>query len=97
MEKATVTLTFRVSQEKLSTGETVYVGHCKELDIASDGLTQEEAESNILEAVTLWFETASQKEVMSKIKRLQNPRRSITYTTKVEVPTYGQAAAVIRR
>jgi predicted RNase H-like HicB family nuclease len=35
-----------------------YFSHCPELDIASQGMTIEEAESNLYEAVELFIETA---------------------------------------
>ena len=38
-------------------GET-FSSLCTELDVASEGLTSEEAASNLLEAVTLYLETA---------------------------------------
>lgn len=40
-----------------------YVSLCPELDIASQGRTVEEAGSNLQEAIELFFETASEKEI----------------------------------
>lgn len=40
-----------------------YVSHCLDYDIASQGKTREEAKNNILEAVSLFLECASQDEV----------------------------------
>ena len=40
-----------------------FVSLCPELDIASQGSTIEEARANLIEALTLFFETASPSEV----------------------------------
>lgn len=44
-----------------------YVSHCPELDIASQGHTIEEARSNLVEALELFFETASKQEVSERL------------------------------
>ena len=41
-----------------------YVSHCKDLEIASQGETIEEAQKNLEEAIRLFFEVASYTEVM---------------------------------
>jgi predicted RNase H-like HicB family nuclease len=45
-----------------------YVSLCPELDIASQGLTIEEAKQNLVEAIELFLEVADSSEI---IKRLQ--------------------------
>ncbi len=40
-----------------------YVSFCPELDIASQGDTVEEARKNLIEALELFFETASPSEI----------------------------------
>jgi predicted RNase H-like HicB family nuclease len=40
-----------------------YVSMCPDLDIASQGMTVDEARKNLAEAVTLFFETADQSEI----------------------------------
>ena len=40
-----------------------FVALCPELDIACDGASIEEARTNLIEALTLFFETASPSEV----------------------------------
>ena len=40
-----------------------FVSLCPELDIASQGSTIEEARANLIEALTLFFETASPSEI----------------------------------
>ena len=56
-----------------------YVAFCPELDIASQGGTIEEARANLVEALTLFFETAPESELKSRL-------RSEVFVTQVEVP-----------
>ncbi|MHC4974690.1 MAG: type II toxin-antitoxin system HicB family antitoxin [Planctomycetota bacterium] len=46
-----------------------YVALCPELDIASQGDTVENARANLVEALTLFFETADASEVDRRLKR----------------------------
>ena len=55
-----------------------YVSLCPELDIASQGATIEEARANLVEALTLFFETASPTEMQERM-------RSELLITQVEV------------
>jgi len=55
-----------------------YVAFCPELDIASQGDTIEEAKSNLVEAIELFFEAADPAEVQSRI-------RTDVFITRVEV------------
>lgn len=52
---------------------------CPELDIASQGISIEEARANRIEALTLFFETASASEVSRRF-------HSEVFVTHVEVP-----------
>jgi predicted RNase H-like HicB family nuclease len=56
-----------------------FVALCPEVDIASQGSTIEEARANLIEALTLFFETADEAEVS---RRLHNE----VFITQVEVP-----------
>jgi len=56
-----------------------FVALCPELDIASQGTSIEEARANLLEALTLFFETASPTEIARR------GRREV-FITQVEVP-----------
>ena len=47
--------------------ENQYVALCPELDIASQGGSVEEARANLVEALELFFETASPKEVEERL------------------------------
>jgi predicted RNase H-like HicB family nuclease len=55
-----------------------YVALCPELDIASQGDTVEEARSNLVEAIELFFETAESSEVQRRL-------HSEFFITRVEV------------
>ncbi len=55
-----------------------YVSLCPELDIASQGNTIEEARQNLREALELFFETASPKEIKTRM-------HEEVYVTRVEV------------
>lgn len=56
----------------------LYVAHCPELDIASQGGSVEEARANLVEALELFFEVASEDEVRERMK-------SEVYITQVDV------------
>jgi len=56
-----------------------FVALCPEFDIASDGASIEEARTNLIEALTLFFETASPSEVTRRF-------RNEVFVTQVEVP-----------
>ena len=56
-----------------------FVALCPDLDIASEGASIEEARTNLIEAITLFFETASPSEV---VRRFHNE----VFVTQVEVP-----------
>jgi predicted RNase H-like HicB family nuclease len=55
-----------------------YVALCPELDIASQGDTVEEARANLREALELFFETASEEEIRTRLP-------SEVYVTSLEV------------
>ena len=55
-----------------------YVSLCPELDVASQGETIEEARNNLLEALELFFESASLQEIDSRL-------HEEIYVTQLEV------------
>ena len=55
-----------------------YVALCPELDIASQGDTIEEARENLREALELFFETASPKEIQTRL-------HEEVYVTQLEI------------
>ena len=59
--------------------EDGFVSLCPELDIASQGASIEEARANLLEALTLFFETADPSEVSRRY-------HGEVLVTQVEVP-----------
>jgi predicted RNase H-like HicB family nuclease len=56
-----------------------FVALCPELDIASQGSTIEAARANLIEALTLFFQTASHQEIGQRL-------HSEVFVTQVEVP-----------
>jgi len=56
-----------------------FVALCPELDVASQGRSIEEARSNLVEALTLFFETADPSEIDRRF-------HSEIFVTQVEVP-----------
>ena len=58
--------------------EDGYVSLCPELDIASQGLTIEEAKQNLVEAIELFLEVADSCEVAKRLKKE-------TFITQLEV------------
>ncbi|HWE49719.1 MAG TPA: type II toxin-antitoxin system HicB family antitoxin [Bryobacteraceae bacterium] len=56
-----------------------FVALCPELDIASEGESIEEARANLVEALTLFFETASPSELARR-------HHNEVFVTQVEVP-----------
>jgi predicted RNase H-like HicB family nuclease len=55
-----------------------FVALCPELDIASEGASIEEARTNLVEALTLFFEAASASEIHRRF-------RNEVFVTQVEV------------
>jgi predicted RNase H-like HicB family nuclease len=56
-----------------------FVAPCPELDIASEGASIEEARANLIEALTLFFETASPAAIALRTN-------NEVFVTQVEVP-----------
>ena len=56
-----------------------FVSLCPELDIASQGVSIEEARANLIEALTLFFETADATEVTRRF-------HGEIFVTQVEIP-----------
>ena len=55
-----------------------YVSLCPQIDIASQGESVEQARQNLIEAIELFFETASPNEILTRAY-------SETYVTQIEV------------
>ena len=76
--------------------DDMYVAQCLEVPIASQGGSVEEAQHNLLEAFTLWLETASVNEI-DKCLPQSAYNGKVVFTTHLKVPYYGQAASAIGR
>jgi predicted RNase H-like HicB family nuclease len=59
--------------------DEAFVSLCPELDVASQGSSIEEATANLVEALSLFFETADPSEVARRF-------RGEVFVTQVEVP-----------
>ena len=59
--------------------DDAFVALCPELDVASQGTSIEEARANLIEALTLFFETASASEITRRF-------HDEVFVTHVEVP-----------
>ncbi|MGO8670112.1 MAG: type II toxin-antitoxin system HicB family antitoxin [Capsulimonadaceae bacterium] len=89
----TIELTIEIVKEELSTGEPVYVAAFREIDVASQGDTVEEARDNAIEAFELLVDTASESE-LERILPLPRPQSTAVFTARVEFP-YGNAHAFV--
>jgi predicted RNase H-like HicB family nuclease len=69
-----VTLTAIIERE-----DDGFMALCPEFDIASQGTSIEDARANLVEALTLFFETADPSEVTRRF-------RNEVFVTQVEVP-----------
>ena len=58
-----------------------YVSLCPQIDIASQGESVEEARNNLIEAIELFFETASPSEILTRAY-------SEIYVTQIEVAVW---------
>lgn len=47
--------------------DNMYISLCPELDIASQGATPDEAKANLVEAIELFYETASEAEISGRL------------------------------
>jgi predicted RNase H-like HicB family nuclease len=56
-----------------------FVALCPELEIAGEGGSIEEARTNLIEALTLFFESASESEIAGRVN-------NEVFVTQVEVP-----------
>lgn len=59
--------------------DNAYIALCPEVDVASQGDTIEEARANLIEALTLFFETADEREISRRV-------HADLFVTQVEVP-----------
>ena len=49
--------------------DDAFVALCPEFDVASQGMSMEDARSNLIEALTLFFETADSSEIARRSQR----------------------------
>lgn len=58
-----------LQREELSNGAPMWVAHCPELDIASQGENVEEARAMLREAVELFLEVAGDDEIQRRLSQ----------------------------
>jgi len=71
-----------------------FVAHCLDLDIASQGETVEKAKDNLVEALTLWFETASPEEIKYRLPAIERDETEV-FETHVRIPIHGPIASAV--
>lgn len=81
----TVKLTLDIEKETLSNGEEIYVAVFREVEVASQGSTIEEAQKNAVEAITLFLNTASHSELERRLP-VNRSLGSGVFTTHLEIP-----------
>jgi len=86
-------LTIEIEEEQLSNGDAVFVAQCLEFGIASQGESVQDALKNVKEAISLWLEIASSKEI-DNYKFALRRENSGKFKTQIEVP-YGQSTSLI--
>lgn len=79
-----------LNKEKLSDGSVVFVAHCVNLGIASQGSTTEEAIENIKEAIYLYVE--EQPEKYSELSFTQEP----AIFSMIEIKKNAKASNLVR-
>ncbi|MDQ3814343.1 MAG: type II toxin-antitoxin system HicB family antitoxin [Armatimonadota bacterium] len=62
-------LTVLTNRETLSTGEPVFVALCPELDIVSQGTTEDEAKANLQEAIEAVYEVGGPDEIQRRLEQ----------------------------
>ena len=70
-----------------------YVSHCKELEVASQGRTIDEAAKNLLEAIELLVEDASATEINERILHFDQEERS----NLIETPKFNISSTPVRQ
>jgi len=70
-----------INKERLSNGKPVFVAHCLSLGIASQGISVEEAQANIKEAIELYFE--EQPEKYKELAPEEAPLFSVIEVTRI--------------
>lgn len=57
-----------IHQENLSDGSPIFVAHCPEIDVTSQGESREQALTNLQEAVEGVLEVASPQEIEQRLR-----------------------------
>ncbi len=79
-----------INKEKLSDGKPIFVAHCSNLGIASQGSTMEEAMANIKEAISIYLE--EQPNGFTELEANEEP----PFFSVVEIIKNAQATSIVR-
>ena len=79
-----------INKEKLSDGSPIFVAHCTNLGIASQGNTTDEALKNIREAIELYLE--EQPEGYSELNTTKEP----SVFSLIEISKNAKTSSVVR-
>lgn len=91
MEEKKYFLDIVINKEKLSDGKNVFVVVCPSLDVASQGMSIEEAMKNIKEAVELYLE-----EMPETFEELETTRNEMPTFSIIEVKKNAKTTSIVR-
>ena len=91
MEEKKYFLDVVINKEKLSDGKNVFVVVCPSLDVASQGMSVEEAMKNIKEAVELYLE-----EMPETFEELETTRKEMPTFSIIEVKKNAKTTGIVR-
>lgn len=80
-----------INKEKLSDGTDIFVAHCTNFGIASQGFTTEEAIKNIREAISLYLE-----EQPERYSELSNLEKEPSLFSVIEITKNAKTASSVR-
>ncbi len=80
-----------ISKEKLSDGKDAFVAVCPSLDVASQGMSVEEAMKNIREAVEIYLE-----EMPDAYEELDITRKEMPTFSFIEVKKNAKTTSIVR-
>ena len=70
---------------------------CPELDIASQGVTHEEGKANLIEALELFFETASESEISIRLQNQLKTTRIIRDAKEMKTLTKQETCLIFSK
>jgi predicted RNase H-like HicB family nuclease len=77
--------------------DEAFVALCPELDVASEGKTIEEARANLVEALSLFFETADPSEVVRRFQTKSSSSKSRSRLGRLRVLSGSEICHILER